>query len=71
MTIKVDPILERRVEWFDATADKRVAGSGKVIGYSDAPQVLILTDEGEKVWWRRDLTRDITCPHCNGTGVVS
>jgi hypothetical protein len=63
----MDDILQRRVEWLYAF-DRSVAGSGKVIGYCDVPQVLIETEGGHQVWWRRDLTRDVTCPHCDGTG---
>ena len=62
--------LDRLVEYFDAVA-RRTIGRGRVVGYSDAPQSLILTDEGDKVWWRTDLTRDITCPTCGGTGVTT
>ena len=29
---------------------------GRIIAYCDAPQVLIETEDGEKVWWRADLT---------------
>ena len=64
-------ILQRRVEWFYGVVGHPVAGRGKVIGYCEAPQVLIETEDGEKIWWRRDLTQDITCPHCDGTGVAS
>jgi len=63
-----DPILQRRVEWLYAF-DRSVAGRGTVIAYSDSPQVLIQTEDGHQVWWRKDLTRDVTCTHCNGTGV--
>ena len=65
-----DEILQRHVEWFyasGATPGRR----GTVIGYCDAPQVFIEPDDGgDRFWWRRDLTRDITCQHCNGTGVT-
>ena len=62
--------LMHQVEWFYGVQGHPVAGRGKVIGYCDAPQVLIETEGGDKIWWRRDLTRDITCPNCNGTGVI-
>ena len=65
----MNEILGRHVEWFYATQGNPVAGSGTVVAYSDAPQVLIETADGEKVWWRRDLTRDITCRLCGGTGL--
>jgi hypothetical protein len=66
-----DDPLGRIVEWFYGTDWKRenAAGRGRVIGYSDSPQVLIETDNGEKVWWRADLTLDVTCEHCGGTGI--
>ena len=60
--------LGRTVEWFYATVGHHVGGRGKVIAYCDAPQVLIEDEAGEKLWWRADLTRDITCEHCGGSG---
>lgn len=33
-----------------------VRGEGKVVAYCDAPQVLIETADGERFWWRADLT---------------
>lgn len=29
---------------------------GRVIGYCDAPQFLIEDDNGQRVWWRADMT---------------
>lgn len=29
---------------------------GTIVAYCDAPSVCILTDAGERVWWRADLT---------------
>src|SRR5690348_13806251 len=33
-----------------------VRAEGKIVAFCDAPQVLIETDAGERVWWRADLT---------------
>jgi hypothetical protein len=33
-----------------------VHARGKVIAYSIKPQVLILTETGERIWWRVDMT---------------
>jgi len=63
-----DP-LQRRVEAFYGVGND-IRGRGRVIAFSDAPQVLIQYEDGRKEWWRRDLTRDVTCPTCDGTGMV-
>ena len=48
------------VEPFYAVAGHPPLGwRGKVVAYCDAPQVLIQTPDGEKHWWRADLTRRI------------
>jgi hypothetical protein len=69
VSVVVSPLVGRVVEWFYATDGDRPVGKGKVVGYSDAPQVLIETEDGQKHWWRADLTRDVTCTHCGGTGI--
>lgn len=61
--------LMRRVEWFNGVNRDGVEGRGTVIGFCEAPQVLIETEDGRRVWWRLDLTRDVTCGHCGGTGI--
>jgi hypothetical protein len=33
-----------------------VRAEGRILGYCDAPMVLIEGDDGERVWWRADLT---------------
>lgn len=33
-----------------------IRAEGRVIAYCDAPQVCIETDDGERIWWRADLT---------------
>lgn len=33
-------------------------GAGKVIGYCDAPQVLIEREDGSTFWWRADLCKE-------------
>lgn len=30
--------------------------TGTVVAYSLVPQVLIVTDDGRRVWWRADMT---------------
>lgn len=60
--------FRRRVEAFYGVGND-TRGRGKVIAYCDAPQVLIQYEDGRKEWWREDLTRDVTCPSCNGTGM--
>ena len=60
---------QRRVEAFYGVGND-TRGRGQVIAFCDAPQVLIQYEDGRKEWWRRDLTRDVTCPTCDGTGMV-
>lgn len=49
-----------------------VHATGRLIGYCDAPSVLIETEQGEKIWWRADITslvepdtrpKCVTCDH--------
>lgn len=35
---------------------------GTIVAYCDAPSVCILTDAGERVWWRADLTEPVAPP---------
>ena len=45
--------------FYAVTGHPPLGWKGKVIGYCDAPQVLIETSDGQKHWWRADLTRRI------------
>jgi hypothetical protein len=44
-----------------AVAHQPPHAEGRVIGYSQAPQILIETDDGQRLWWRADLS-DLTNP---------
>ena len=33
--------------------------AGVVLAYSEQPQVLILTEQGERIWWRADLCEEV------------
>jgi hypothetical protein len=67
----VSEVLNRKVQWFYGSG-AMPGRKGTVIGYCEAPQVLIQPDDGgDNFWWRLDLTKDITCPECHGTGVSS
>lgn len=55
-----------RVETFYGTGG--VKGYGKVIGYCDAPTVIIQTEDGKQYHWRADLTREPVKPVCPTCG---
>ena len=46
----------------------QVCAEGQIIGYCDAPQVLIETDGGVQMWWRADLTVLAPESHVEATG---
>lgn len=41
------------------TGPGELYGTGKVVAYCDAPQVLVLTETGDKFWWRADMTVEV------------
>lgn len=48
--------LLARAAWAYPHDLRDTRATGRVIGYVDAPMVLIETPDGERVWWRADLT---------------
>lgn len=55
----IDPIeaVQRgeHIRAFSAADRNMTHAQGRVIAYCDAPQFLIETDDGTKIWWRVDL----------------
>lgn len=48
-----------RTEVAAMTGTGQLHALGRVVAYCEAPQVLILTEDGTKIWWRADMTVEV------------
>lgn len=52
MSIRPDHVSGRGIiRW----ADGSVRAEGRIMAHSLVPSVLIVTDDGERIWWRHDM----------------
>lgn len=50
---------QKRVRAFVASNPEGTHVEGKVVGYCDAPMVLIESDDGSKTYWRSDMCAEV------------
>lgn len=67
-------------DWYEAVqrtaqvkalySDRHLRAEGIVVAYSIQPQVCILTPDGDRVWWRADMTELPTDCICCGHPLI-